>query len=42
MIITYSLLGALLLCGAAYTCLIQQKKAQLPQEILLEQLTDKH
>ena len=41
MLTTYSLLGTLLLLGAAYTCLIQQKKAQLPQEILLEQLNDK-
>lgn len=41
MLTTYSLLATLLLLSAAYTCLIQQKKTQLPQEVLLEQLSHK-
>lgn len=41
MLTTYTLLGLTLIAGAAYACFIQQRQTPLPQEILLERLSNK-
>lgn len=41
MLTTYTLLSLTLIFGAACACFIQQRHTPLPQEVLLERLSDK-
>lgn len=41
MLTTYTLLSLTLIAGAACACFVQQRHAPLPQEILLERLSNK-